>query len=272
MKSIEKAIYFFDLAGIKNIEEYDRLYFGSEFCVLHFPSATEFDYIIGLAKEKNKKVTLLTPLCDTQTIDFVRGILLSRYEMLKAVDFEVVINDYGMLSMLQLFPDIKKVAGRDFFRYKKDPRIRKLDNIPKEYSYNMVNSESVKEFCKKYSICRIEFDNVDYLLEGLNNNELSYSVYYPYVKLTTTKMCRFQDDNLYSKFNGLSVTTKCDRKCDKCVLELENNALDTSIFVRGNTQYYYTEEKSIEWYHERGISRIVYDKMLPVDNKVVSLK
>lgn len=109
---------------------------------------------------------------------------------------------------------------------------------------------------------RVEFDNVAYILEDLQpGTQLSYSVYAPYVSITTTRLCRLQDENLYSAANSLKPYPSCDRKCERYKLRLKNEEIQKEIFVCGNTQYYLSDELLQDWYEQRGIDRIVFDDM-----------
>ena len=172
------------------------------------------------------------------------------------------------MALLNQYPEIVKVAGRSLFHYKKDPRIGKLSAVPEELKYNVAKSQYVQEFLKQYHCERMEFDNLTYLLNDLNFSDgIRYSVYVSCVYVTTTRLCRMQDENLYNVTNELMPARKCDRKCEKYVLELKNEDIGQSLFVRGNTQYYLTQECDEEWYEAKNINRLVYDNVINVKGK-----
>lgn len=258
---MEKAIVLYDLSNtLNNIDAYDRLYFGSEFCQLHLPTAEEIIKILSIAQQGNKNLTFLTPVCNDLGVKKIAYILEKYGKYLYAHDFEVVINDWGILDLLDKYPEVKKVVGRSLLNYKKDPRIGKFTSVPVELKYNESLSKYVRNFLFKYGCRRIEFDNLDYLLESVSpSKDIAFSVYIPYVCVTTTRLCRLQDENLYNRSNALKSHLNCDRKCEKIRLELKNKSVGKSLVVRGNTQYYETTILSEKWYEARGIDRLVYD-------------
>ena len=260
---MEKAVVIYSLKNLENlVREYDRIYFGGEFCQQRIPTDREMERILDLAKKQEKKLTLLTPVCNDAGIARIRDIVEKYGKLLADFGFEIVINDWGVMELLNDYPQITKVAGRSLLHYKKDPRIRKLPVIPEELKYNVAQSGYMQAFLRENGCERVELDNVDYLLEDIGQiSEMSFSVYVPYVYVTTTRMCRMQDENIYNTTNELKPRVKCDRKCEKYMLELKNQDIGESILVRGNTQFYYSKEQEQEWYEERNVSRIVYDDL-----------
>ncbi len=266
---MEKAVVIYDLMNVENaVREYDRIYFGGEFCQHRIPMDHELERILNLAEKQEKKLTLLTPVCNEAALDRIRKILENYGEKLERFGFEVVINDWGVMELLNDYPRVTKVAGRSLFHYKKDPRIKRLPVVPEELKYNVVQSEHIQAFLKENCCNRVEFDNVDYLLEDMDQvSGLNFSVYVPYVYVTTTRMCRMQDENIFNTTNELKPRIKCDRKCEKYVLELKNQEIGQSLFVRGNTQFYYSRELEQEWYERKNIDRIVYDVLANQEGK-----
>ena len=258
---MEKAIVIYSLQHIpKDVYDYERIYFGSEFCQLRIPNISEVKKIIEIAREGNIKLTMLTPICSNNEMGKIENILREYGNILRQFDFEVVINDWGMFDILENYPYAVKVAGRSLLNYKKDPRFSKLPVIPDEMKYNEAQSEVMQDFLHEKGCTRIEFDNLEYLLNGLEKTKkFCFSVYLPYVCVTTTRLCRMQDGNLFDVENGLRLYNVCDRKCEKYLLELQNEDIGEKIYVRGNTQYFQTKVFSTKWYELHGINRLIFD-------------
>ena len=261
---MEKAIVVYDFNNLNNVSfNYDRIYFGGEFCQLRIPTDCEIEKIIEFAGKRQKKLTMMTPVCNNAVLDKIDSIIAKYEKELLGFGFEVVINDWGVFDLLENYPQIIKVAGRSLLNYKKDPRINRLPVVPDELKYNESQSKYMQDFLWRNGCTRVEIDNIEYLLDEIDlTSKLNCSVYVPFVCVTTSRICRMQNENIYNVTNELMPHLACDRKCEKYIMKLINQEIGQDIYVRGNTQYYFTKEYAKDWYEARGVSRLVYDNIL----------
>ena len=223
---MEKCIYS---GNYKNIfdNEYNRIYFGEEFCEKLIVSKKDIEKYIKSYGDKYK-LTFMTPYVTNYGIKEIKGIL----EILNNINnIEVIFNDWGVFNILKTFKNIKPILGRLFSREFRDPR--KTCNIP---IVPKINSQFVKHLIDE-GINRIELDtdvNEFDINEDLLNN-VSFSIYYPFTFITTSRYCLTQ--NFVANDNIRSVR-ECKYECNKMLYSLKHNSLKTPIILKGNTFYF----------------------------------
>lgn len=278
---MERAVHITKISDLKEIDgtisDYGRLYFGNEFCERLLPSQNDIKAVYDFAKEKNLKFSFVTPYVTDNGIEIIKEILDILNNLRQAEQspgsFEVVVNDYGLLYLLQdkKYDSFTPVIGRVLNIMKTDPMISNLFNKMSEECRNYLrcsrleNSFTIHEL-KKLKVSRIEYN---FPLHGINPQinryALSGSVYYPYVFLSTTRLCMMRDcENLNQEFSF--VINSCKRECQKYTLKLTNvNHLNTT-FLKGNTHFYYNDlmEEDANKLETSGINRMVYQPKPPV--------
>jgi len=175
---MEKAIILDDILNKEiNIEKYDFVYSGSEFCFKKIPSPDT------IKKIKHKNIVLMTPLLSDNSLKKIKKIL----DLIKIS--EIVINDLGLLEyLIKKHSEIKINIGRV---------------LATSLSYSL-GFGKVKETITKH-INAIEIDNLIEKDINLKNKKLHF--HYPFSYLTHSLICHFKIDN---KCNCFTSYTKLD--------------------------------------------------------------
>lgn len=238
---IEKSI-FTNEPWEYDLTDYERIYFGNEFCENNILSLERVNKIIEFIKSKDKKITFVTPYLSDKGIEKIKNIL-----QIIPKGSEIVFNDYGLLKYLYEFTPI---FGRLLNKQKRGPRIVDLkDKISKKsYKYfQQSNIPAIQKFLLSKNVKRAELDNV---IQGIGfKSKLNLSLYYPYVYISTTRLCMLNDIENLAR-NKLKISN-CKKECQKYLLE--NNKFPMKLFLKGNTQFYYNEELP-----KKGYDRLVF--------------
>ncbi|MFH1276711.1 MAG: hypothetical protein ABIH82_06385 [Candidatus Woesearchaeota archaeon] len=244
---MEKAI-FTNEPEKYDLTNYDRIYFGNEFCENNFISFERVKEIVKLVKDQKKEITFVTPFVTDKGLKVIENFL---EEIPKGS--EVVFNDYGVLSLIETFSQakgFKPVFGRLLNRQKRGPRIVQLkDKLPqKGYEYfQHCNLDVMGDFLDSKNIQRAEIDNV--IQEFKVKTKLNLSLYYPWVYVSTTRLCLVNGiENLARK--KISICP-CKRECHKYILV--NDKFPLKLYQKGVTQFYFNDKLP-----SKGYDRLVY--------------
>ena len=194
----------------------DRIYFGSEFCERLLPSVTELKRILKEARRLEIKFSLLTPPSTEIGVKHIRVLVACLNE-----DDEIIVNDYGVLRMIDGTSRnpvvIGRVLGRNFLHALK--ALGRDDHAVNEH-ISLLGS-------------RIKGIEVDYFNAGSVTSFLSertgFFLYTGAVFWTTTRRCAF---NQASK--PLDKFAMCQRQCLVCEAILENKAAHKKFLLHGN--------------------------------------
>jgi hypothetical protein len=266
LPQIEKAIYIpTSNKEVKYFPGYNRIYYGNEFCEHLMPGIAQILEVLDLCYEKNLGFSFLTPYVTDNSfakLEKIFDILSQKY--LKA---EVIINDFGVLEFIkERNYNFTLVLGRLLNRQKRGPRlIRLLNKLPREaiehFSLTYLDRFSTLSFLKKLGIERVEFDNLSIGLTRPTKDVLKASLYYPYIYISTTRLCptakAFKDN-----FRLRKIET-CKNECQKYHFILKHKSFSEEIILKGNTYFYY-EEKIPQDLIALNIDRIVYQPQIPM--------
>lgn len=250
--------------------EASHLYFGGEFCENNIPTKRELDKFVKICMEDDLFPVFMTPpVTDygTEKIDDCLQYLTYKFEKLA-----VVVNDLGVLELVnRKYPHIEVILGRILDKTSHDPRILAI-NISDYYGENglkyartpgNISSYSL-EIMKKYSINRIEYDLPKTGIELLNN-EMAFSLYWPFSYLTTGRVCLFE--SMYKQEKFVVGDRLCRHLCKKIDLELKKPLTgfqveygkkpnELTLFQKGNTVYF-LNDKSLFFDCKKWFDRIV---------------
>jgi hypothetical protein len=262
---MEQAVFISDITNLQYVRPaFGRLYFGNEFCQHLLPSQEEIKKALEFIAEQGKQLSFVTPYLSDKGLVSVLKLLPLIKE--KAAETEIVVNDWGLLRIINMqYPEFKPVLGRLLSKQKKGPRILNIkDETPesmiKHFKETNVDSPYFTEFLLKNRVRRIELDN---LLQGVarRNPELKASLYMPYAYVTTSRFCLTR-----MAYNDRRFTRKiapCKRECRVSSFKLSNRKMPVDLFLKGNTQF-------IENSHLAGnlsdlnIDRLVFQPSLPM--------
>jgi len=289
---MEKAVFITKVNQLKFVNNgYTRLYYGNEFCERLIPSAARLKQILSYVKKNKLEFSFVTPY----VTNFGLKRLDSLFELLKdkAITCEVIINDWGILNLVNSkYTTLTPVLGRLLTKQKRGPglaRLLKRDAKPRlmkepknpklrclvfqkklpldlDPYYQGSNASSVPiihNFLIKQRIKRIELDNTEQgLFLELPKGEVYASVYLPYVYISTTFFCLTAGYD--SKKGRLLKIKPCKQQCQKYTFKLRHKSIPEVIYLKGNTQFYKNTKTQIKEWQELGVDRIVYEPEVPV--------
>lgn len=242
--SVEKAFFASNTGEIEKLgRSLDRVYFGREFCERLLPSKKEVVLAKGLCEKHGISFSLVTPFLSDKGL----SLALKLAKSLSKED-ELVVNDYGLLhSVNSSNLDLQFVAGRLLNRQYRDPRISSFKGrVPEDFLLHLTQSSaSSKEFQKfllQNNVKRVEFDN---LLQGTSVGQarpgLRYSLYSPFVFVSTSRMCLSANCDRLSFHNRVGVLP-CNKECLRYSFVLKNRLFKQPLFLFGNTVFFRNEK------------------------------
>ena len=125
--AMEKAIHITNLKNLKYFQkgEYQRIYWGGEFCQNLIPTHTDTEKILGFVKENNLKFSFVTPFVTEYGLKRLR--IIFNWLNKKKINCEVVVNDWGVLGCLHNeFRGFEPVFGRLLVRQQRDPAMKRV--------------------------------------------------------------------------------------------------------------------------------------------------
>jgi hypothetical protein len=260
----ERALFIARKDNLKYVtEDYQRLYFGDEFCERLLPGPAELQEVMDSARGTGLQFTLVTP--------YVTQAGLQQVERLAALlpdSTEVVVNDWGVVRMLQSrFPRLVPVLGRLMTKIKRGPRIVNfLDRLPPAALAHLRRTNLgvpvYQQFLRANGIERVELDNP---FQGLDLSDvpgdLHLSLHIPFAYVTTTRFCLVANCDVPDK-KGFIGVFPCHQECRRYTFYLNNPAMTTLLIRRGNTIFFKNTTIPQE-IRDAAIDRIVISPEIP---------
>ena len=280
---MEKSLHITNFKNLKFFKQgqYQRIYWGVEFCQNLIPTVADTEEILSFIIKNNLKFSFVTPFVTEYKLEWLRRIFYWLNK--KKLKCEIVVNDWGILEYLhsefkgyfelslgrllvrqQRDPAMKRVLEKQpLFPVKgKDGKIRIIVHKPPSKSYqegikaSYVNSSLFQGLLSKFGIKRIELNN---LIQGLNLEGIKFkkSIYTPFVNISTSRFCPME-----SRFQKIYRINVCRRECQKYYEILRNRAIPKIIYKRGNTTFY-KNPIDIKKVLKTDIDRLVFQPGLP---------
>jgi len=289
---MEKAVFVTRRDGLDDADSqgFTRLYFGVEFCERLIPSTDDLSDALEYTREKGLDFSLVTPYVTDAGLK--KLVLLFDYLKDRDISCEVVVNDWGVLNLInRRFRFFNPVLGRLLTKQKRGPKIasllgqktvtrpllnpenpgfrgfmiqKKLPSGAAPY-YKGANTASVPvihDFLVSRGVKRIELDNT---LQGLQTDlppDMSASVYTPYVYITTTFFC--PSAGCADKENSRLKIMPCSRECRRYIFRLKNDSMPVEIILKGNTCFYENPVLDQQALEKMNVSRLVHMKEAPL--------
>lgn len=242
-----------DLNTLKEkIDSYDRIYFWDAYCehnLMYFLwNAIFIEKIIKIGKP----LTLTTPIISEKN----KPNLIEFFEKIKDIEnFEVVVNDYWVLYILEkFFPQIKKIWWNFLSGQNKDPFL-KIFKDKEVHQQITIDNSFYHEYLKKKNIDYIELYNTFQWFQLKNNYEIT--LYYPYTVYSINRYCPTK--LIHDKKDYLTIVEDCDGCKWKIPPNFNMNLkMKTDMsqnFFRWNKQFYENNELIIH----PNIKRIIYN-------------
>lgn len=173
-------------------KNFSRIYVGNEFCHNLFPCEEMLFDILQKAEKEKLDITVCFTYMRDCYIEKTKAILEKLYEWcsLHNKSIEIVINDWGMLKLLEDKSDyFTAVLGVLLNKRKKDPRYKYKKGYSENkelMSKNNLNSRLFASFLKKYNIERYEYENCGYKIAVAEGN---HSLQMPFYVTNTSQYC-----------------------------------------------------------------------------------
>lgn len=207
-----------------------RLYLGSEYCIRLLPSITEIENNISFCHSNGLSFTLVTPAMVTDTdIPLLKQIF--HYLNTKDEKTEIVINDWGILALIQEFPQLLPILGRLLNKREKDPRINyheKPEEVKQLFQSTILDHTPLCSYLEQKRVIGIEFDNYFYPINlKLNHHSFHCHIYYPLVFSSLSRICVFAGTYKDEK-KKFVINSHCEKECIRYFIQRQ--------FQKGTTQ------------------------------------
>ncbi len=247
--------------------DFQRIYFGNEFCERLIPSPGCIKQAIAFADEHRIAFTFVTPYVTDFGLERVEKII----ELLasEVEGFEVVFNDWGVFHyMSDVASRAVPVMGRLLNKQKRGPRIMNIiDKVPPDtrdfYRRSVLDVSAAARFLKSNGINRVEFDN---LLQGIDligaDTEISKSLYMPFAFVSTTRFCLTANIDRDEPADYIGIFP-CEQECRRYSFELINPVMGVPLVRKGNSVFFFNDQIP-EPMSEKRFDRIVIEPEIPV--------
>ena len=245
---IEKIKFIDNIKFLDKYSKYNHVYLGSEFCEKKIFTLKDLKSII--AKTNKQRITLVFPYLTQNYLDKVKK-MFEFINLNSNIFCEIVFNDWGLFYYIRNnYPNIKLVLGRLLTKQKTDPISyniiyskqaisslksnifvpKKITQETKEYfAQTLINSKIFQKFMIKNNIIRVELDNINWDMKIKLPKQIKASIYYPYVKITTTRYCNFLN---------MVNSNKCEQQCQKHDIKLKKYVVNYDYVIKGNSLNY----------------------------------
>ena len=240
----------------------NRIYIGNEFCHNLLPDIITLKRIMDKANSENLNITLCFTYMRDCYIERSERLLESVYKWCKdnKKPLEIVINDWGMLKLLENKRDFFQISlGVLLNKRKKDPRYTYKNGYKENIaliSDNSLNISDFNEFLKSKGISRYEYESCGYKVHIAEGN---HSMHLPFYVTNTSQYCTLH-----------AMCTQLDRGKQKLVMGCEMYCKDyvfaypkhLKMVGRYNSLFAFDEtllkdEEKLSEYIKNGIDRIV---------------
>jgi hypothetical protein len=263
--AMERAILINQLPQLKGLKvNFDRLYFGQEFCERLLPTPAQLQEVMEWVKARNLAFTLITPYVTEQGLKQVKDLLETL--ACQAPQAEVTVNDWGILYLLKegSYP-FPLNLGRLLVKQKRGPQILSVrGKVPAamwdHFQRANVDLPLTIKFLSPFNIKRVELDN---LLQGLKREGevLPASLYYPYAYITTTRICL--TNSCEERTRHMRAIFPCKFECRKYSFTLSHSSMPVKLLLKGNSIFFHKEELP-ENLESLKIDRLVQEPELPL--------
>lgn len=245
--SVESALFVDNLETRDAVgDDYDRLYFGNEFCDKRLPGPEAVLEAFESAENDGMDFSYVTPILTPTKVSAVETIL-DRLASVGA-DVELVFNDWGVFQMAKEYEEFDDlVAGRVLSRQKRDPTVTHLEgdgsvelrederavskNVFEHFQKSVVNASYAREHFANRNVNRVE---LDVLAQGIFEEDISFSasLYFPWNFLTVKRWCQESTS-----------APLCNEACEEMEYTLDNRpVMPRQLYRKNNVVFLYNEE------------------------------
>lgn len=239
-----------------------RLYIGNEFCHNVFPEVKLLKNMMQKAKEEKLYITLCFTYLRDCYIEKTEGIINEVYNWCTEnnTKIEIVVNDFGMLKLLEDKLDCFKLSlGVLINKRKKDPRYIYKNGYEENtelIAENSLNSEIFSKFLKDSNIERYEYENCGYKISIAEGH---HSLHLPFYQTNTSQYCPLYAMCTTMDRGNQKLVVNCPKYCNDYVF---NYPKHLKMVGRYNSLFGFDDTllknpEKLEFYINSGIDRIV---------------
>ena len=259
----------------------DKVRFSSEFCEWKLPSLSELKKAFAYVEDAGKEFNYVTPRCSDNALKKI----ISQLNFLNGKgEIEVIINDLGLLNVLDRYDGLKPHLGRRLVHiparcpwFEIDPRSLILfgsliagtimkRHVKDLYAQTSLHYEPTIRFYKEHKVSSVDLDWIPKCfpyLKFLIEHGLEISLHIYLVPVTITRKCHT------ARFLGERTPENCSKPCDKKAFLLEHKGtfMSVRLYLHGNAVFRLVqpEKKDVRSLLEIGVSELVIS-MNPVTN------
>lgn len=235
-----------DLNQLKEVIESDceKVRFGSEFCEWKIPDLNAVKKAYNLVIGAEKEFAYVTPLVTNTSLKRIRRHLVF-LEKVKGID--VIINDLGVLNILEKYPNIKPCLGRQLVFIPARcpwPPITDMESGPIESRQiaNVFNQTSLNHlptirFLQTLGVRSVDVDFIPQSLQYydfIHRNKLDLCVHTDLIPVAVTRKCHT------ARFLGEKSPESCSKTCSKKIFLLKQETIGIELFLWGNVVFRFT--------------------------------
>lgn len=217
-----------ELEWLKDLPEYGRLYFGSEFCQHLLPTEDEIREATAIADERGWEFTLLTSYSTDEFVQRACDRLARLLEWTVGRAPEVVVNDWGILRRVRAeFADkVDLRLGRGLNRMQRDPRLPDVgpehlggDSPPETWRQSSLHNSGFQLLLQELGVSGVELDLPLVGLDALPASDLPTSLHAPWGMVASGRICMV---NAWGKpaSRRFVPPMHCDAPCRRFSIEL----------------------------------------------------
>jgi hypothetical protein len=241
---------------------FTRVYIGNEFCHNLLMDDSMLINILNICMNEGYKITIAFPYLLECRIGNIKVTVkkLNQWCLENNKKIEVLINDWGMIQLINEYNSFIPVLGRLMNKRKKDPRISWIWGSKKNkelLKINNLNCDHFIKFMEKYGIKRCEYE--DHII-GNKITNLQGSLHFPYFQINTSVFCpTYAQCNKYDRHKQ-NLITQCPRYCEEFVFLYPEhlNMIGKGNCIFGYNNMIFIDPIHIMNYINQGIDRLVY--------------
>ena len=271
--------YMYKYFGLHYEGNIEGIYYGQETCENLIPPQKFVEQAIDYCAGKDYQFTFATPYVSPKGMEKLKKIFAFLND--NAPDSEVVVNDYGVLHLLNTeFINLTPILGRLLIKMKRDPRfslsgfeianveIKNLKRIETNQAEALQGSSLelpvYQDFLKDKGVERI---GIDTLSQGVNSKTLKkwgfpVDLYWPWTYVTSNRSCLVA---AYTQPGKESHPTDepCNFQCKKYEFTFRSDKKMLPSVARGNAVWMNTRSLHME-YFQAGFDRLIFEPYVPV--------
>ncbi|MDD3646299.1 MAG: hypothetical protein PHH06_02725 [Candidatus Gracilibacteria bacterium] len=261
--------------GVDAFNKIGGIYYGSDNCEYLTPTKKELEDAIekfhifnkNFPPHKVRSFTLVTPYVGDKMLERLEEGLSFLNELKIKNPIEVVVNDFGVLRLLnKKYTNLKPVFGRvihkilktpliDTYGYEAHPAGELIKNKTEQeklklreeivkwqmrfYNSSEVSLDVFRSFLNKYGVDRVALDFMEKREDLFDNSrfgEVGIDLYYPWALIFTGRLC--DTSAIENPARGMYATDDiCPRTCNRYDIYYKVKTVGYNMIQRGNAGY-----------------------------------